>query len=301
MPTLRYSNNEIYIDVVERLEGTVGRDDHLRRANLYATVVCRSRLSGMPEILIALSKAELLRDASLHPCVRGRRWQQEQILSFIPPDGSVELASFRVGDAHSVALFEPAQQGGAGASPSLPPPMSSPAGNLENAAPLSCHCWMRGGLLNLDPDGDGAMRTVEFEIEIEPRLQQDRHLQEIVVSFELPEDATNVDAVLIGEGSSSAAQRDVGSAGTFMYDSSLHVFRWSIGSLRRSSLARAKGSFETYSIAPRPASSATVQFQVGMHGLSGVRVDSLTLQGEGYKPFKGVRNVLVGDLEYRWS
>ena len=322
------------MDVVETLEGTIGRDGKMNRANLYATVITRTRLTGecgptsmnsgatdsyapcllgMPDILLSLSKSDVLRDASFHPCVRNRRWKKERVLSFIPPDGACELATFRVGQPHKVDLFEPSI-----AQP-LPRTMPSPAGSWAEAAPVTCRCQMRSGPL----DSDGSkMRAIEFEIKLEAKsaLLQDKTMQEIVVSFELPEDATNVDAALtaerggggissnggFGSESSSAQQDSSAAAGSFIYDSKLHIFRWYIPKLRSPSSGgfssvKAKGSFETYDIGPRPASNVSMQFQVPMYALSGVKVDSLLMTGEAYKPFKGVRNVLSGDLEVRWA
>ncbi len=262
----------------------------------------------MPEILLTLSRVDQLQSPSFHPCVRSRKWKKEKVLSFIPPDGAAELASFRVGAPHTVELFAPTK-----ARP-FPPTMPDPANGLEHAVPVKCKCTMRSGPL----ENDGTKRTIDFVLDVQLNaLPSDRVAQNLVVSFELPEDATSIDAALSaeqpnagfgssnGNGSasmrSSAAQQDTAEAGSFLYDATLHVFKWSVPRARSGCTLRAKGSFETYDWAPRPASNVTLQCQVPMHGVSGVKVDGLVVQGEAYTPFKGVRNVLNADLEFRWS
>lgn len=43
-------------------------------------------------------------DVSLHPCVRLKRWENERILSFVPPDGSFCLMTYHVGCQSAVAI-----------------------------------------------------------------------------------------------------------------------------------------------------------------------------------------------------
>jgi AP-3 complex subunit mu len=39
-------------------------------ADIYGTVLCNCRLSGMPDLTITFSNPRLLEDSSFHPCVR---------------------------------------------------------------------------------------------------------------------------------------------------------------------------------------------------------------------------------------
>ena len=43
-------------------------------------------------------------DVSFHPCVRFKRWENERVLSFVPPDGNFVLMSYHVGCQSVVAI-----------------------------------------------------------------------------------------------------------------------------------------------------------------------------------------------------
>ena len=38
----------------------------------------------------------LIDDCSFHPCVRYNRYERDQVVSFVPPDGAFELMRYRV-------------------------------------------------------------------------------------------------------------------------------------------------------------------------------------------------------------
>lgn len=38
----------------------------------------------------------IIEDCSFHPCVRYARFEREQVVSFVPPDGAFQLMSVRV-------------------------------------------------------------------------------------------------------------------------------------------------------------------------------------------------------------
>jgi len=51
----------------------------------------------MPDLTFTLANPRLLDDVSFHPCVRFKRWENERVLSFIPPDGNFRLLSYHIG------------------------------------------------------------------------------------------------------------------------------------------------------------------------------------------------------------
>ena len=65
-------------------------------------------LQGVPELVLSMSNSRMLDDISLHPCVRLKRWEQERILSFVPPDGKFRLMEFHVegGQVRSALFFD---------------------------------------------------------------------------------------------------------------------------------------------------------------------------------------------------
>jgi AP-3 complex subunit mu len=51
---------------------------------------------------------------------------------------------------------------------------------------------------------------------------------------------------------------------------------------------------------PRPARAVLITFEGGQHSFSGVKVDTLRVAGEAYKPYKGFRARSRGKIEWRW-
>ena len=52
---------------------------------------------------------------------------------------------------------------------------------------------------------------------------------------------------------------------------------------------------------PRLSSAVTCRFVVPLKSVAGLKVTALDVVNEtGYRPFKGVRNILKGDLDWRW-
>lgn len=55
--------------------------------------VCQ--LSGMPDLTLIFSNPRIIDDCSFHHCVRYMRWEQERVISFVPPDGPFTLMKYR--------------------------------------------------------------------------------------------------------------------------------------------------------------------------------------------------------------
>jgi len=98
---VEHSNNEIYIDVIEEIDavidGASGRS--LGVADVYGSIVARSNLSGLPDLLLTFrddASVNIVEDCSFHPCVRYRRYEDEGVISFVPPDGEFCLMKYRV-------------------------------------------------------------------------------------------------------------------------------------------------------------------------------------------------------------
>ncbi|KAI3636927.1 hypothetical protein MIR68_005194 [Amoeboaphelidium protococcarum] len=91
-----YSQEQIYLDIIETVSistvcgKVIGQID--------GTVLCKSRLSGMPEVQLELKNSHLIDiDAShVHQCVRLKQFSESRVLSFIPPDGQCELLDYTV-------------------------------------------------------------------------------------------------------------------------------------------------------------------------------------------------------------
>jgi AP-3 complex subunit mu len=63
----------------------------------HLQIDCCVKLSGMPDLTLTFMNPRLLDDVSFHPCVRHKRWENERVLSFVPPDGNFRLLSYHIG------------------------------------------------------------------------------------------------------------------------------------------------------------------------------------------------------------
>jgi hypothetical protein len=104
--TPRTTRNEIYVDVVEKIQGSFSRGSHpkgLPNLLLRGAIECNSKLGGTPDLSLRLNNTKSMVGLSLHPCVRVKRWRKEGLFSFIPPDGRFTLAEF---DLEGIASVE---------------------------------------------------------------------------------------------------------------------------------------------------------------------------------------------------
>lgn len=49
----------------------------------------------MPDLSLSFNQPHIVDDVSFHPCVRYNRWEQNKVVSFVPPDGQFKLMSYR--------------------------------------------------------------------------------------------------------------------------------------------------------------------------------------------------------------
>ncbi|KAJ1975069.1 hypothetical protein H4R35_003316 [Dimargaris xerosporica] len=98
---IKYKNNEIYVDVVEEVDGILERSGAVSSIDITGQILCNCQLSGIPDLTMSFANPKLLDDCSFHPCVRIRKFESDNVLSFIPPDGQFKLASYRISNTHS--------------------------------------------------------------------------------------------------------------------------------------------------------------------------------------------------------
>ncbi|CUA76835.1 AP-1 complex subunit mu [Rhizoctonia solani] len=263
---LRYNNNEIYFDIIEELEATVSRTGNIVASNVWGRVVCKSGLSGTPDLSFSLSNSKALHDYSFHPCVRLQKFLQTKQLSFVPPDGNFTLLTYQ--------LPVPSPN------PAAPPPLP-----IQLKSDVSLH--ERGG---------------SFEIIVTARSS--KMLENVCVEFKLGDSATGAECTHTGPGGQSAgggfgALSVNGGSVRWGYDPQTKGLKWEIPSLTNMA-QHLKGTFTSSDGAPRPSRSFVVTFEIPQHSLSTVKIDQLRISGESYKPYKGVRSSVEGRVEYRW-
>jgi len=93
-----YASNEIYVDIVEWVDCIVNEAGHIVSGGINGEIQVNSKLSGIPEVRLTLRDPDMVRNVSFHPCVRLQRYERDNALSFIPPDGEFALASYWIPD-----------------------------------------------------------------------------------------------------------------------------------------------------------------------------------------------------------
>ena len=93
-----YPTNEMYLDMIEEVDGAIdGVTGQLLNPAIRGHIAVECSLSGVPDLTLKLTQMHLLDDVSLHACVRAKRFENEKIVSFVPPDGKFTLMEYRVG------------------------------------------------------------------------------------------------------------------------------------------------------------------------------------------------------------
>jgi AP-1 complex subunit mu len=123
---IRYKKNEVFLDVVERVNAVVSPTGAAVRSEVVGALRMRAYLSGMPECKLGLNDKALfdaaaasggggggsgaaaaparpgrsagvdLEDVKFHQCVRLARFGADRTISFVPPDGAFDLMTYRL-------------------------------------------------------------------------------------------------------------------------------------------------------------------------------------------------------------
>jgi len=101
---VKYTNNEAYFDVIEEIDAIIDKTGATVFAEIAGKIECCVRLSGTPDLSLSFVNPRIMDDVSFHPCVRFKRWENERVLSFVPPDGNFVLMSYHVGCQSVVAI-----------------------------------------------------------------------------------------------------------------------------------------------------------------------------------------------------
>jgi AP-3 complex subunit mu len=103
---VKYSNNEIFFDIIEEIDATIDCNGMAIACDVQGTINCNCHLSGMPDCTLTFEDPSVLDDRAFHPCVRTSRFQADEQLSFIPPDGKFKLMSYCARECgHSLPLY----------------------------------------------------------------------------------------------------------------------------------------------------------------------------------------------------
>lgn len=105
---------QVFLDVMESVNILVNSNGQIIRSDVVGALKMRTHLSGMPECKLGLNDKVLLEaqgrsakgksidldDIKFHQCVRLARFENDRTISFIPPDGSFDLMTYRLSNQH---------------------------------------------------------------------------------------------------------------------------------------------------------------------------------------------------------
>lgn len=114
---ISYKKNEAFLDVVESINMLINSNGQVLNSEILGEIKMKSKLSGMPDLRLGLNDkgifssgtddetpSELalgarkieMEDIKFHQCVRLSKFENERIITFIPPDGEFTVMSYRL-------------------------------------------------------------------------------------------------------------------------------------------------------------------------------------------------------------
>ncbi|KAJ1752470.1 hypothetical protein LPJ79_001217 [Coemansia sp. RSA 1821] len=259
---IRHTTNEFFVDIVERIDTIVDSSGSIISYDVSGDISCKSRLSGMPDLVMVLNRPDIMDDVAFHPCVRRRKWDEERTIGFVPPDGQFKLASF-----HAAMDTSP------------------------KVLPLHVRA------LSTRKDN-----VYTVEVILEPGQCNGRPIEKVSVKVPLPQQAYNIGVQCkTGTHAVSNARSPQVEWNLKTVKSADRGLRLVIQYLLRSASAGSAEKGSAASSAEQGALAAFIDFEVAGFSASSIKVDALRLLRESYKLFKGVRYVtMAGSYQVRF-
>ncbi|KAL7555257.1 hypothetical protein ACHAWF_018917 [Thalassiosira exigua] len=270
-----HPNNEIYIDIVEEIDAIVSANGSVVSSDVSGTVQAQSNLSGVPDLLLTFNDPDLIDDCSFHPCVRYARFEKDRVVSFVPPDGPFELMRYRV-------------RTGGGGGDGGGRRSSSAVGNM----PLQVVPRVTYGPLGGERGGDAGGAGGRISVSVAARsissliFSSSRKgplvVEDVAVIIPFPKFVRTANlSVTVGE---------------VLYDEAAKVAKWNIGKLDEKKRPQLNGTMESEEVAVASTAGEgqpplLVTWKILLASVSGLNVSGLSVTGEHYKPYKGVRNI----------
>mmetsp|Transcript_1106 Transcript_1106/g.1677 ORF Transcript_1106/g.1677 Transcript_1106/m.1677 type:complete len:439 (+) Transcript_1106:37-1353(+) len=265
---LHYNVNSVYFDFVESINCIIGRNGQVTSCSVLGELLCNSSLSGMPDVVLRFSDPNVMVDTSFHPCVRLARFEQERVLSLIPPDGACSLLKYRL-DQSIVA--KPSSSGGKSIFPSLPIPVYCKPVITFGESQGKVEVMVGAKAFN---QGDG---RPDFGA-----------AGDIAVVVQFPPTVRSTDLKC--------------NVGAVVCDETTKICRWTIGSIPKDSTPKLTGSFALQQGVPPPDDTLTLllEFKIKDSSVSKLTLSEIQLQNVSYEPYKYVRStVKAGSVQVR--
>ena len=256
---VQYSNNEIYIDIVEEIDAIVDVSGNVISSDVSGSIQAQSHLSGVPDLLLTFKDPNVIDDCSFHPCVRYGRYDMDKVVSFVPPDGNFELMRYRVRNTAS-RMFHP-------------PISCNPQWSFGDASVMSGGSSTMNGRVAITLGVRSVSSLIFSASRRGPMVVED-----VAVTIPFPKlvRTTNLSVNM----------------GHVIYDEATKVARWTIGKLDGQKKPQLQGTMVLEgSRKPEVNQNLTLHWKIPLASVSGLSVSGLSLTGERYSVYKGVRNI----------
>jgi len=286
-----YTQNEIYMDIIEEIDAIIDADSgNVVQSDVSGRIQCQCQLSGIPDLLLTFKDPKLIDDCSFHPCVRYGRYERDQVVSFIPPDGNFELMKYSISaerkssfspplDCHSQwNIFKPAK--------------NINTGSTSAEAEYSARLMVTVRVKSLSSLITSAARDNNVRMMVE----------DVAVTIPFPKQLRTATFQV--------------STGSIVYDEAGKVAKWTLGKLaddptlprvqliatlkmnppKRHNKHDAGDSEDEAEKEDIRSPNLSLHWKIPLTSVSGLTVSGLSITGESYQPYKGVRNVTKSGL-----
>jgi len=255
---VHYTNNEIYIDIVEEIDAIVDVTGNVVSSDISGSIQAQSHLSGVPDLLLTFKDPDVIDDCSFHPCVRYGRFEMDKVVSFVPPDGNFELMRYRVRNT-AARMFHP-------------PILCNPTWSFGDASVSGGSSTMNGRVsLTL------SVRSVSSLV-LSASRRGPMVVEDVAVTIPFPKLVRTTTLNV--------------NMGQVIYDEATKVAKWTIGKLDGTKRPQLNGTMVLEgSKKPQDNQNLTLNWKIPLASVSGLSVSGLSLTGERYNVYKGVRNI----------
>lgn len=252
---VKYNQNEIYVDLVEEIDAIVDANGRVVSSDVSGSIQAQAHLSGVPDLLMTFTDPNVIDDCSFHPCVRYARYEMDRVVSFVPPDGDFELMKYRVKNAQDV-INPPIY---------CTPQITFGDGSLSSQGRISVVVGVKPISSLILPSGH--RKTGGLVIE------------EVAVTIPFARVVRTANLTV--------------NIGTILYDEAAKVAKWVIGKLDQTKRPQLTGTMilQTNDDIPEENPPLQLHWKIPQASVSGVSVNGLSMIGETYRPYKGVRSV----------
>jgi AP-3 complex subunit mu len=292
-----YTQNEIYMDIVEEIDAIIdAASGNVVQSDVSGRIQCQCQLSGIPDLLLTFKNPKLIDDCSFHPCVRYGRYERDQVVSFVPPDGNFELMKYSI-SADRKSSFSPPLECHSQWN-IFKPPKTSNVGSTNVEADYSARLMVTVRVKSLSSLITSASRNSKVRMMVE----------DVAVTIPFPKQLRTATFQV--------------SSGSIVYDEAGKVAKWTLGKLaddptlprvqliatlkmnppKKRSKRDANDSEDEAEKEDIRSPNLSLHWKIPLTSVSGLTVSGLSITGESYQPYKGVRNITKSGLyQVRYS